>query len=122
MKTLLLNIGLGTQATPEVAALVAREILVANSFFVRSAVVRDSDTEPTLVAEVQWLGDGAHFSTAIWNTCVDLHQEAIAVFSPSIQKGSLFGPKAAEWGPFDPAKFVLADGRRLSQVSVVIGV
>ena len=113
MKTLLLNIGLDPKATTLIAATVAREILVANGFLVGDACVRDSDTEPTLVAEVMWQGDGTGFSKAIWNTCVDLKQEAIAVWSPDIEKGSLFGPKIVNWGPFDPAKFVTPSGERL---------
>lgn len=113
MKTLLLNIGLDQKATTLLAATVVREILVANGFLVGGACVRDSDTEPTLVAEVSWRGDGKGFSTAIWNTCVDLEQEAIAVWSPDIEKGSLFGPKAADWGRFDTTKFVTPSGERL---------
>ena len=113
MKTLLLNIGLGLLETADTAAHVSREILIANGFTVVAATIKNSDTEPTLVAEVQWCGEGKGFSIAIWNTCVDLKQEAIAVWSPDIEKGALFGPKAAKWMPFDPAKFITPKGTRL---------
>lgn len=115
MKTLILNIGLATDATAEIAAIVVEQMLFANAFTLVNRAVRQSDTEPTLVAAVQWYGDGIGFQRAMWNLCVDLRQEAIAVWSPDIEKGALFGPKAADWGPFDHNKFVLMDGSRLSQ-------
>ena len=113
MKTLLLNIGLEPNASGHLGVTVVRQILAANGFIVGPSKVYQSDTEPTLVVEVQWDGQGDGFSRAIWNTCIDLRQEAIAVWSPDIEKGALFGPKAAKWMPFDPAKFITPKGTRL---------
>lgn len=47
-----------------------------------------------------------------------LDQDAVAYWQggPYSGKGFLAGPNAAKWGPFDPTKFILLDGSRLSDI------
>ncbi len=37
--------------------------------------------------------------------CAELDQDCVAVFNHDINKGTLIGPKASEWGAFDIDKF-----------------
>ena len=37
--------------------------------------------------------------------CAELDQDCVAVFNHDINKGTLIGPKASEWGAFDINKF-----------------
>ena len=46
--------------------------------------------------------------------CELLGQEAIALYSERANAGLLIGPKAEEWGPFNPEMFYLPDGTQLS--------
>ena len=108
---LILNIGLDPQATPELAAHVTREILVANGFLLGKSRVVQSDTEPTLAIEVT--GPEGWVTARINRTAVDLNQECIAVWNPARQAGVLLGPKP--WGPFDPKLFFTVHNTRLSE-------
>ena len=42
---------------------------------------------------------------------VYLRQDCIAVYYPATNYGVLCGPRAANWGTFNPAYFILEDGR-----------
>lgn len=113
---LLLNIGLQVGAAQTLAAHAVREILIANDFILHGeGKVFESDTEPTLVVQVG-ASPFASISTMrrLRQTAVDLGQDCIAVYSPLTEYGLLAGPKAAEWGPFNPALFILPDGKRLA--------
>jgi hypothetical protein len=112
----LLNIGLNVGATTTLSAHVARQILIANDLLpVNDGVVHASDTEPTLVIEVQPLSRNPFLVlAALKATADDLQQDCIAVYRPKTGGGSLVGPKAAEWGPFNPEFFILPNGTRLS--------
>lgn len=111
----IVNIGLDVEATSGIAAQVAREIIVANNLFVEKTRVVQSDTEPTLVAEVVYPGHSAMLCiqclTAIAN---DLKQDCIAVYRPETGMGALVGPRAAKWGKFNPELFFMLNGKRLS--------
>lgn len=48
-----------------------------------------------------------------------LHQDCIAVYDLMHREGRLIGPKAASWGEFDPARFMLLNGSRLSEARSV---
>ena len=109
---LLLNIGLAVDATPAIATHVARQILIANDFILHGdGKVFESDTEPTLVIEVSPDPCG---QMDFRQVAVDLRQDCIAVYAPVTNRGMLAGPKAAEWGAFDPTKFLKLDGTRLA--------
>lgn len=73
--------------------------------------VLESNTEKTLVAIVDHDGDVVD---AVYQLAEKLNQEAIAVWWPARAEGKLIGPKAEAWGEFDPAQFLMPDGRRLS--------
>lgn len=73
--------------------------------------IHESDTEPTLVAEVVNNG-GAR--AAIHRLAELLRQDCIAAYVPRLAVGRLIGPGADKWGVFDPARFILVDGTRLS--------
>lgn len=112
---LLLNIGLQVGATQTLAAHVVREILIANDFILHGeGKVFESDTEPTPVIGVdappRIAGSAARNPR---QTAVDLGQDCIAVWHPATG-GNLLGPKAAEWGTFNPALFILPNGKRLA--------
>lgn len=104
----LVNIGLhvagGDSLTPAeaIAALKSRGIDVTES------AVHDSNTEPTLVARTS-RPLTAEEATGL---SADLKQDAIAQMGPS--GNDLFGPKASEWGPFDPGQFLDLKGRKAS--------
>jgi hypothetical protein len=48
---------------------------------------------------------------------VALGQDCIAVWHADEAYGDLIGPKAAEWGPFNPEFFILPDGTRLAETA-----
>ena len=86
---------------------VLRAIRHAGGLPVR-ATVHESDTEQTaVVALAKPLSPSAleRLSSA-------LRQDAVAQWDGV--KGLLVGPKAAEWGPFNPAFFLTLDGSRLA--------
>jgi hypothetical protein len=70
-----------------------------------------SNTENTLIVEV--FPDLSY--AALWVLCESLAQDCVAVYHGYTRWGQLVGPKAHEWGAFDPAHFTLLDGTRLSQ-------
>lgn len=114
MQSLTLNIGLMVSTTQTLAADVARQIVHANGLLVRSHAVHQSDSEQTLVADV--ILDplaGASWRAALSGIATDLRQDCIAAWNPARQSGALIGPKAAAWGPFNPAYFLTLDGSRL---------
>jgi len=37
--------------------------------------------------------------------CAELDQDCVAVLDHDIERGTLIGPKASEWGGFDPEQF-----------------
>jgi len=73
-------------------------------------VVHQSDSEATLVVNAR-LG---LWPSSVERLCVELRQDCIASMLFPERKGSLQGPKASEWGAFDPALFVLFNGERAS--------
>lgn len=73
-----------------------------------------SDTEPTLVAEVMFMGHLEQLHAKVTALSDLLQQDCIAVYNPITGQGDLIGPRAAEWGPFNPEFFILLDGTRLA--------
>lgn len=76
--------------------------------------VYDSDTEPTVVAVVSLPRNGWRIAHAVDAAGLALAQEAIAVYNPENGVGVLVGHKADEWGPFNPAFFIMPSGQRLA--------
>lgn len=72
--------------------------------------VHTSDTEDTLV--VRGVADRDLYQVQLVGR--QLRQDCIAVWNIEDQEGLLVGPKAAAWGPFDPTKFIVLGGDRLS--------
>lgn len=71
------------------------------------ATVQQSDSEPTLVVEI----DRPLYAASAFAVADALQQDAIAQFDG--RSGDLYGPNASAWGHFDPALFVTLDGHRL---------
>lgn len=114
MQQFILNIGLDSQATGAIAAHVAEQIVAANNFRIVRTAVHQSDTEQTLVAEIQCFD----MPFLAWQQFVqiarDLRQDCIAIYNPATGTGALAGLRAQAWGEFNPEFFLLLDGSRLS--------
>lgn len=114
--TFILNIGLNT-TDGAITIEEARNTLRAYGFSILREALLESDTEPTLVAEV-----ATGFATTLtvlqllYQVADELEQDCIAVYCGLIG-GALVGPRADVWGPFNPEYFLLLDGRRLSEVN-----
>jgi hypothetical protein len=112
---LTLNIGLNSHKGA-ITTEQARQALAANEFSIVRDAVLESDTEPTLVAEVTSLNANPFLVLQLLRRVADeLDQDCIAVYRELTAGGALIGPRAAEWGPFNPEFFLLLDGRRLSE-------
>lgn len=115
---LILNIGLNRASGGTITADLARRTLLANEFSIVRDAVLESDTEPTLVAEVTIRNTSPFiFLQLLRRVAEELDQDCIAVYRELTGGGSLIGPRAAEWGPFNPEFFLLLDGRRLSDAA-----
>lgn len=109
----ILNIGLKSDTLGDISVELAKQMLWAADLLIKSETVLQSDTEPTLVVRVTSI-NGPSFTLAnLRQLAIDLGQDCIAVYRPKTGGGALIGPKAAEWGPFNPAYFFLLDGTRL---------
>jgi hypothetical protein len=107
--TTLVNIGLAGRNGQRIAPRIALATLaVIAGVAPIAATVQQSDSEPTLVAELRQ----PLTATAAYAVAQHLGQDAIAVFDG--RDGSLIGPNAAAWGPFDPSFFLNLDGSRLT--------
>lgn len=107
-----LNIGLdGINALPGKAGWVVHNTLRALNFKIVGADTLRSDTEETVVATVNHPGDV--YACANW-LAQRLDQDCVAILDNETGEGRLIGPKAAEWGAFDPTQFILLDGTRLA--------
>jgi hypothetical protein len=107
--TITVNIGLNVgDAGPAVSTVAALRALqrVGHVTVLRFAV-RESNTEPTLIAELN------QSLTAInaFRVAQALQQDCIAqrIVSDIADVGGLYGPKAREWGPFNPQLFLGLD-------------
>jgi hypothetical protein len=107
------NIGLADpNGGPNLDPAVVLEALRVVGAEVEASAVFSSDTEPTLVVKVKRAltkrqGD---FLSGLAD------QEAIAQRTGD-EKGALFGPKAEQWGPFNPTYFVTPTGARGDEVA-----
>ena len=69
-----------------------------------------SDTEYTYIVEIPRVLS----EREVRDLSIVLDQDAVAQWDG--RRGILAGPKAAAWGPFDPSRFLLLSGERLSDV------
>jgi len=107
----LINIGLDTPDGRGISAPEAITMLKSIGVQVLSHSVHKSDTEQTVVARLSRALTPAEAN----DVSLKLRQEAIGQLVDG--KGELYGPKAAEWRPFDPARFLTTDGTRLAPVA-----
>ena len=115
--TFILNIGLNT-TDGAITIEEARQVLAAYGFSILREALLESDTEPTLVAEVAtWFATPLTVLQRLYQVSEDLDQDCIAVYRGLTGGGALVGPRADAWGPFNPEYFLLLDGRRLSEVN-----
>lgn len=109
------NIGLATNdgagvTVPEVLAVLQR-----TGARVLQHSTHQSDTEQTLVAQLSRPLTPAEATTV----SAMLRQEAIAQIHEG--EGDLYGPKADAWRPFNPAFFLMPDGKRADATTVRSG-
>lgn len=102
-----INIGLHRNTGGIIPApLALTELRRAGAIVDRWAVI-ESDSEPTLSAEIR----GTFTPEALDRLCERLDQDCVAIIDSL--GGYLHGPKAADWGPFNPAYFFTLAGERL---------
>lgn len=90
---LILNIGLNRASGGAISAEQARQTLAANEFLIVRDAVLESDTEPTLVAEVTIRNtDPFIFLQLLRRVAEELDQDCIAVYRELTGAGSLIGP------------------------------
>ena len=108
--TAVLNIGLLIDATGETLK-ASHAIRAARQHGARigASSLHVSASEPTLVLTLRKPMGRAALATL----SAALQQDCIAQWDGV--RGRLEGAKAAEWGPFDPAFFLLPSGHRLSE-------
>lgn len=112
----LLNIGLESSTLGKITPAEVVAAARLHWLTVTAAKRVQSDTEPTMVLEVIMRGhDSVENTRTLRRLAEDLGQDCIAVYCrlPIANFGALVGPRAAEWGPFNPEFFFLLDGTRL---------
>lgn len=107
--TAMVNIGLDARGQCVAASAAEAVLRVIGGANILRSTVRQSDTEPTLIAEIARPLN----ATAAYEVARQLGQDAIAQWDG--REGNLYGPAAAAWGPFDPHFFLTLDGRRLAR-------
>ncbi|QYD70119.1 hypothetical protein KZJ38_07365 [Paraburkholderia edwinii] len=113
MKTIL-NIGLArNDGEPDNGILHVVAKINQYGFIIRAGEIHEvthaHGTERTLIAEVKYTRNEAYLPTAVYHLSQDLAQDCIAIANQSdngVISGAIYGPKAAEWGEFDPRFFV----------------
>jgi hypothetical protein len=117
----LLNIGLDNMPA-EAGRTVASKVLFAAramrtaGFVNLYAKVLRSDSEPTLVANVNYESKNGYLNAA-YSLADALGQDCIALVNDTTKRGWLMGPRADNWGGFNPEFFIMLDGSRLSGVA-----
>jgi hypothetical protein len=113
-RPVLLNIGLSTQEVKgggQLSVDTVRAAIEKLGAKISDLVVQVSDSEPTAVVSLN-RSLTAEEGDALSKT---LSQEAIVQRNPD-GTGVLYGPQAANWGPFNPEYFVMPDGTRANEV------
>lgn len=88
-------------------------VLYGGSAVIRSKVVSamyeaggEVAGEPTLVVSLSGRFAAGALRGAVYALAEENEQDCIAVFEPETGRGVLVGPKAADWGEFNPDFFV----------------
>jgi len=110
----ILNIGLNSKALGEIHPEVARSLVRAHFGEPIISNVVQSDTEPTLVTEVEHRND-VPIGHIVYRIAHALGQDCIATWLPGQEKGRLVGPNAKQWGEFNADYFLMPGGERLSE-------
>lgn len=111
---ILLNIGLAVGTNRNIGPGTALRELENLDFKVIETRLLRSDTERTLVALVDDKDRPGQDNRINFLSRL-LSQDCIAVYYPEEGDGALIGPRAAQWGEFNPEFFFLLDGTRLAQ-------
>lgn len=114
---ILLNIGLARPDGGHSDASTVLRTLRARGFHHTDAKLHVSNTEETVVAKLESTDAPIRqVRQQLYYVANDLGQDCIAVLfddAAGEPEGALIGPRAAAWGEFDPAQFLLLDGTRL---------
>lgn len=108
---LILNIGLKSEELGDIPAEKAFRVVEGMFGQVFGSRIVQSDTEPTLVVDIESAGNMAGVS----HVAASLGQDCVAAYAPGLKTGMLLGPRADKWGEFNPEFFLMIDGRRLSE-------
>lgn len=107
----LINIGLHKNTGGLIPAATALTMLRTGGAAITDWQVIESDSEPTLVAAL----DGQLEAEFLNTLSIALAQDCVAYVGR--EGGELYGPKASEWGPFNPAYFFTLAGERLAAMA-----
>jgi hypothetical protein len=109
-----INFGLVTNKGGDVYPHEVLETMVEMGLNPTGVCFAESDTEPTLICEISREPSPDEVAAL----CERFSQDCFAVYDNVAKRGTLLGPKAAEWGPFNPEYFLVnCMGVRLSQVA-----
>lgn len=114
----ILNIGLKTNTGEQLNATDTLAAVEAAGFKVTAQSLEFSNTELTLVLLCS--GHMGAYRIKIEHLCDVLKQDCIAAYDMARKYGDLIGPKAAEWGEFNPEFFLLLDGTTLDVNNVTL--
>lgn len=112
--SIILNIGLAHNGNSNLCV-GAVLIDLANNFGIIKYAIHHSDTEMTVVAELESLGNVVSIANSIFHLADIWGQDCVATYNCSTGNGALIGPRSDKWGSFNPDYFLLLDGSRLSQ-------
>lgn len=105
----LINVGLQRNTGGTISAANVRKAIARHARIVESTV-RQSDTEQTLVVEIE---ASKAIAPLLNSLCKSFAQDCIANYDLANRVGTLVGPQATKWGQFDPQFFLTLDGSRL---------
>lgn len=111
--TLTLNIGLAREGNSNIGVGTALRELDSLGFRILAHAGHTSDTEHTLVVQVLHGGSTQMVGNNLFRLSEQLGQDCIAVIDNDDGEGTLIGPRADKWLPFNPAYFLNLDGTRL---------
>ena len=118
---ILLNVGCAREGQPDLKPGDVLTALMGHGITVFQHAVHQSATETTVVAAVELprAPDERHAAAhgdlgAVYRSAQQLDQDCIAVYDPAINTGVLVGPRAAQWGEFNPKYFLDLNGKYLA--------
>lgn len=112
---IIVNIGMARHGTSNISLGTVLRELNNHGFEVVDHLVLQSDTEPTVVARLRTERSWQAATIRLHFVSVLLGQDCVAAYELSLGLGALIGPRADQWGAFNPDFFLLLDGTRLTQ-------